>query len=75
MKIISIFVDMPKKPVSKKRIHPRWYITKDLELVSSEEGRPRNILTEISLNNVFLTKKEAKIIKDLLVYKPRKKRK
>jgi hypothetical protein len=75
MKIISIFVDMAKKKkVSKKRIHPKWYITKDYELVSSEEGRPKNILTEISLKNIFPTKKEAKTVKDLLSKRPRKKK-
>jgi hypothetical protein len=78
MKIISIFVDMkkkkPTKKASKKREFPKWYITKDHGLVSSLEGKPGNILTEITLNNYFYTKLDAKTVRDILTRKPRKKK-
>jgi hypothetical protein len=75
MKIISIFVDMKKKKPTKKtpetRIHPNWYITKDFELISSTGRSPRNLPEKLNVKNHFLTKKDAKTVRDLIIKKPK----
>lgn len=74
MKIISIFVDMKKKPAKKlsiKREHPKWYITKDFELVNSSDRSPRNLPQKLNVKNLFFTKRDAKTVRDLLIKKPK----
>jgi hypothetical protein len=64
-----------QKNVTEMPKRPKWYITKDFQLIPSTGRRPNNTLTKIEIKHAeFVTKLDAKIVRDAMIRKPRKKK-